>query len=77
MDSDAKKNLDRLASVLKQNEYSANFICNASVPPTQETADISSPDKEQEEEKGPLVVIPYVAGMTKDIRHVCRSLISE
>ena len=38
--------------------------------PTQETADVSSPEEEQE--KGPLVVIPYVAGMSEDIRRVCR-----
>ena len=30
---------------------------------------MSSPDDGQEEEEGPLVVIPYVAGMTEDIRH--------
>ena len=41
-------------------------------PTTQETADTSSRDEEQEEERGPLVVIPYVAGMSEDIRHVCR-----
>ena len=34
----------------------------------QETADTSSSDEEQEKE--PLVVILYVAGMSKDIRHV-------
>ena len=43
---------------------------NASAPPKQETADVSSPEEEQE--KGPLVVIPYVAGMSEDIRRVCR-----
>ena len=57
-----QKEVDQLARVLKQNGYSANFIRNASVPPTQETADVS----------GPLVVIPYVAGMSEDIRRVCR-----
>ena len=31
-------------------------------PPTQETADTSSHDEEQEEERGPLVVIPYLHG---------------
>ena len=41
-------------------------------PHCMETADTSSCDEEQEEEKGPLVVIPYVAGMSEDIRHVCR-----
>ena len=38
-----------------------NFaIRNVSAPPTQETADVGSPEEGQE--KGPLVVIPYVAG---------------
>ena len=63
-----------LARVLKQNDYPANFICNASTPPTQETADTSSHDEVQEEERGPLVVIPYVAGMSEDIMRVCRKL---
>ena len=40
-------------------------------PPTQETADTSSHDEEQEE-RGPLVVIPYLAGMSVDIMCVCR-----
>ena len=55
-----QKKVDHLVRVLKQNGYS--------VLPTQETADASSPDKGQEQEKGPLVVTPYVAGMSKDIR---------
>ena len=33
---------------------------------------MSSHDKEQEEEKSPLVVIPCVAGMSEDIRRACR-----
>ena len=45
---------------------------STSAPPTQETAYASSPDEGQEEEKGPLVVIRYVAGMSEDIRCVCR-----
>ena len=40
--------------------------------PIQETADTSGCDEEQEKEKEPLVVIPYVAGMSEDIRRVCR-----
>ena len=67
-----QREVDHLARVLKQNGYPANFICNASAPPTQETADASSPDDGQEEEKGPLVVRTYVAGMSEDIRHVWR-----
>ena len=50
-----QKEVDNLARVLKQNSYPTNFICNASAPPTQETADSSSHDKGQEEEKGLLV----------------------
>ena len=65
-----QKEVDHLARVLKQNGYPANFIRNASAPPTQETADVSSPEEEQK--KGLLVVIPYVAGMSEDIRRVCR-----
>ena len=65
-----QKEVDHLARVLKQNGYPTNFIRNASAPPTQETADVSSPEEEQE--KGPLVVIPYVAEMSEDIRRVCR-----
>ena len=34
-----QKEVDHLARVLKQNGYPANFIRNASAPPTQETAD--------------------------------------
>ena len=58
---------DHLARVLTQNDYRANFIHNASAPPTQETADTSSPDGGQKEEKGHLVVISYVARMSEDI----------
>ena len=36
-----QKEVDHLARVLKQNGYPANFICNASAPPTQETAETS------------------------------------
>ena len=43
----------------------------------QQTCMAAACDDRQEEEKGPLVVIIYVAGMSKDIRHVCRSSISE
>ena len=67
-----KKEVDHLAGVLKQNAYPANFICNASAPPTQKTADTSSHHEEQKEERGPLVVMPCVAGMSEDIRRICR-----
>ena len=73
MQDNFQKEVDHLARVFKQNGYpAANFIYNATVLPTQETADTSSCDEKQEEERGPLVVIPHVAGMSEDIRHICR-----
>ena len=67
-----QKKVDHLIRVLKQNGYPAKFIRNASALPTEEIVHTCSCDEEQEEEKGPLVVIPYVAGMREDIRHFCR-----
>ena len=72
MQNNFQKEVDYLGRVLKQNAYPANFILKASPPPAQETADTSSRDEEQEEERGPLVVKPCVAGMCEDVRHVCR-----
>ena len=67
-----QKKVDHLARVLKQNAYPANFIRNASAPPAQETADTSSRDEEQEEERGSLVVTPCVVGISEDVRRICR-----
>ena len=67
MQDKLQKEVDNLASALKQNGYPANFIRNGSAPSTQEIGDTSSCDEGQKEEKGPLVVIPYVAGMSKDM----------
>ena len=67
-----QKEVDHLTGVLKQNAYPANFVCNASAPPTQKTADTSSHHEEQKEERGPLVVIPCVVRMSEDIRRICR-----
>ena len=64
MQDNLQKEVDHLAGILKQNGYPANFIHNASAPHTQETADTSSRDEEQEKEKGPQVAIPYVAEMS-------------
>ena len=66
---------DHLARIWKQNGYHANFICNASAQLTQETANTSSCDEEQK--RGPLVVIPYVAGISEGIRRICRSSTTE
>ena len=67
MQDSLQKEVDHLARALKQNGYPANFIHNASASPTQETGDMSSCDKGQEEEKEPLVAIPYAAGMSEDM----------
>ena len=72
MQDNLQKKVDHLAGVLEQNAYPAGFIRNTSAPPTQETADTSCRDEEQEEEKGLMVVIQCVAGTCEDIRHVCR-----
>ena len=72
MQDNLQKEVDHLAGVLKQNAYPAGFIRNVSAPLTQETADTSCRDEEQEEERGPLVVILCVAGAHEDIRHICR-----
>ena len=53
------------------NGYPANFIRTSSVPVTQEKG--LTPNKEDEKkESQPLMVIPYIAGLSEDIRHVCR-----
>ena len=72
-DHESLKKVDYLARVLKQNGYPANFFCNPTAPSTQKKkkTDRINPDKGQKE-KGPLVVIPYGAGMSKDIKHVCK-----
>lgn len=51
--------------------YHANFIHNASAPPPpSQHLDPSSPEGDQERESRPLVMmVPYVAGMSEDIRH--------
>ena len=47
MQDNLQKEVDHLARVLKQNSCPANFIRNASAPPTQETADASNSDEGQ------------------------------
>ena len=54
MQNNLQKEVDHPARVLKQNSYPANIIHNAFAPPTQETADTSSHDEEQEKKKGTL-----------------------
>ena len=44
-----------LTTLLEFTSWIANFICNASTQPTQETADMSSLNEGQEDEKGPTV----------------------
>jgi len=71
-----QKEVDHLARVLRQNGYPTNFICSPfAPPPPPQVLDTSSPDRDQEKEsRPPVMVIPYVVGMSENIRHVCRKL---
>ena len=56
----------------RNHQHAGQLSCKLySVPPTQEAADTNRHDGGQEEDKGPLVVIPYVV---EGIRRVCRKL---
>ena len=65
MQDSIQKEIDHQVRVVEQNSYPANFICNASASPIQKTADTSSHDAKQEEEKRPLVVVLYMIGMSE------------
>ena len=58
-----------LAKVLKQNGYPGAFIRSSRHPPRQEGPQ-KSPSKEGD--RPPLVVLPYTAGVSKNIKRVCR-----
>ena len=68
-----QKEVDHLARVLRQNGYPANYICSPfAPPPPPQVLDTSSPERGQEEEsRSPVMMIPYVVGMSENIRHVC------
>ena len=63
-----------MINFFKQNSYPANFIYDASPYNLhrKQQIDTSSRDGEQKEEIGELVVIPYMTGMSEDIRRACR-----
>jgi len=65
--------LDNLARVLRENGYPTNFIHSAYAPPPQ-ALDPRSPEEDQQEKESrpPVMMFPYVVGMSKGIRHVCR-----
>ena len=68
MQDSIQKDIDHHGRVVEQNSYPANFIHNGFAPLVQKTADTSSHDEKQEEEKGPLVVILYMIEMSENIR---------
>ena len=73
-----QKEVDHLVGVLKQNGLPANFIRNASsAPPHRKQQTQACSRDEEQEERGPLVVVPYVAGMSEDSRRVCRKFKTE
>ena len=58
------------SNILRWNGYPGGFICSATRPPQREKdAQDSLPD---EGSSPPLVMLPYTAGVSKDIRQVCR-----
>ena len=64
-----QKEEHHLAGVLRQNGYPLSFIRTSSQPPQ---ATVSEHDEEGEVRKPPMVMIPYIAGVSEDIRRVCR-----
>ena len=66
-----QKEEDHIARVLKQNGYPGAFIRSSALPPPQD-AEESLETEPQEEDRPPLVMLPYVAGVSEDIRRVCR-----
>ena len=68
MQDNLQKEVDHLARVLRLScKLYLQCFCPTHIEP-QETVDTSSHD---EEEKGPLVVIPYVARMSEDMFAGC------
>ena len=51
--------------------YPSTFIRASSTPPTQ-TAEDARGEQPQGRDRPPLVVLPYVSGVSEDIRRVCR-----
>ena len=61
---------DHLASVLKFNGYPSTFICASSTPPTQPAEDARR-EQPQGRDRPPLMVLPYMSGVSEDSRNVC------
>ena len=71
-----KREEGHLASVLKCNGYPSAFILTSSTPPTQPVEDTRGEQPEARratrgKDRPPLVVLPYVSGVSEDIRCVC------
>ena len=60
-----------LDKVLRQNGNPTHFVRAASIPPPQVMT--ASPEEDQNDGENPeLMMIPYVAGLSEDIRRICR-----
>ena len=59
----------RTSKVLRLNTYPSAFIHSAARPPQREEGPQDLPP---ERSSPPLVVLPYTAGVSEDIRRVCR-----
>ena len=61
--SNIRREEQRLTKVLKENGYPAHIIRNAAKP---------KPPREPEEPPTSTVYIPYVAGLSEDLRRICK-----
>ena len=62
---------DYLEEVFKGNDYPKNFIKNYSQRSTSLVNDQNIEEEIEKKEKEPFIVIPYVMGVSEELRRVC------
>ena len=60
-----------LGNVFRRNGYPASFMQATLKHTTSEKRSGNSTQSEEEEEKEPMMVVPYISGLSEDIRRVC------
>ena len=64
-----------ITTVLKQNGYPNAFIHSSTWPqPTRDAEDREVEQKGNDTQRPPVVLLPYVSGVSEDIKRVCRGL---
>lgn len=66
-----KKEEDHLMEVLRNNGYPKQFIHRSSFPTQAPNPDAESLTEDTADDRKPLVMLPYVANMSEDIKRVC------